>query len=639
MYVVDAVKTGLSGILARAKSGELQEAAAKKTPAMRQYEYAVARRSILGEFSSEPIKTSVECQANAKAARRKERLDLVSRALVACPRHAPQAARLRQDMDEVENMRCAKHVYLANDPDAPPDLRDNPPPGFVKPSPEQLEEMGLDEDLLNPVGSNFKAAVYFKDPAVWGEDSEPKAVLAFRGSTPEKEDWDNNFRQDANAKAPYYERAVLIGNSLAKHHASVQLVGHSLGGGLASAAQGGSGLTASTYNAAGLHSATVAQYSKDALHRAAEACKIRAIRLDGEVLTKTQETGLTGLIASKAVGEKRVIMPSHDNAYFQGLQGEEKVEKGDSYDTYLHGMDEVIDSTEKEKREDESILKNASKENVMADLLAIYSRLRRAFYFVLLTIGVTVMFSFTATAAPSFDLKAANYYFEESKSLALLDAAMAGKLATAKDLVAKGADPNAEGPLHNPHNRLRLLHYAIAAHNGQAVRVLVEVGADPELNTIGGGGPAFLFAVTLDNVDMLSLLIDLRPIKELSNEMLRHLLFESVIRSRPRCLDLLLQKGAPIDFRDKSGYTVMMRALDAQEYDLAEHLILQGASVAIEAKGGMTPAYSIEYDLQKFKPGSPTYNKVLHIKKMMEERGAVFPALSPAEVRAKRGKQ
>jgi hypothetical protein len=361
MYVVDLVKTGLSGYLANAKSAELQQAAARKTPAMREHEYAVARQSILGQFSSQPIKTTVECQRNAKATRRNERLDLVSRSLVACPRHAAQAARLRQDMDEVENMRCAKHVYLANDPDAPPDLRDNPPPGFVKPTPEQLEEMGLDEDVLNPAGSNFKAAVYVKDPAVWGPDPEPRAVLAFRGSTPEKEDWDNNFRQDANRDAPYYERAVLIGNSLAKHQASVQLVGHSLGGGLASAAQGGSGLTASTYNAAGLHPATVAWYSNDAQHTAAEASKIRAIRLDGEVLTKTQETGLTGLLASKAVGEKRDIMPSHDSAYFKGLQDEEKAEKEECYDTYLHGMDEVIDSTEKQKTEDQSVLKQCVK--------------------------------------------------------------------------------------------------------------------------------------------------------------------------------------------------------------------------------------------------------------------------------------
>jgi hypothetical protein len=173
-------------------------------------------------------------------------------------------------MDEVENMRCAKHVYLANDPNAPEDLRSNPPPGFTSATPKQLKAMGLDEEMLNPDGSNFKAAVYVKDPAVWGANPKPEAVVAFRGSTPAEEDWQNNFAQDANKESKYYHNAVQIGNTLAMNNCSAHIVGHSLGGGLASAAQGGSGLTASTYNAAGLHPETVAPYSEDAQHMAAE---------------------------------------------------------------------------------------------------------------------------------------------------------------------------------------------------------------------------------------------------------------------------------------------------------------------------------------------------------------------------------
>lgn len=53
----------------------------------------------------------------------------------------------------------------------------------------------------------------------------------------------------------------------------------------------------------------------------------------------------------------------------------------------------------------------------------------------------------------------------------------------------------------------------------------------------------------------------------------------------------------------------------------------------------MTPAYSVQYDLKKFRPGTPTHNKVLHLKQMMEERGAIFPAQSPEEIRAMRAQQ
>ena len=255
-----------------------------------------------------------------------------------------------------------------------------------------------------------------------------------------------------------------------------------------------------------------------------------------------------------------------------------------------------------------------------------------------MSIGVIVMMTVNGNGAPTFKLKAPKEYFDDAKTLALLKAALAGNLEKAKLLVADGANPNAEGPRDNPYNRLRLLHYAIAAKNAQAVRVLMAVGADPELSTLGGTGRAFLFAMKLDNLEMLSLLLDLRPVTTLSKDTLKRLLFRSVAIPRPRCLDLLLKRGAPIDFPDDAGYTIMMRAMDAQDYDLAERLLLQGASVHIEAGGGMTPAYSAQYDLQKFKPGSPTNNKVLRFKELMQARGAVFPALSPAEVRARRTK-
>jgi ankyrin repeat protein len=101
-------------------------------------------------------------------------------------------------------------------------------------------------------------------------------------------------------------------------------------------------------------------------------------------------------------------------------------------------------------------------------------------------------------------------------------------------------------------------------------------------------------------------------------------------------LEQLLKRGAPIDLQDDAGYTIMMQTIDAQDFDLAEWILSQGASVHVEAVGGMTPAYSVQYDLKKFKLGTPTYSKVLHLKALMEARGAVFPALSPNEVKARR---
>lgn len=246
------------------------------------------------------------------------------------------------------------------------------------------------------------------------------------------------------------------------------------------------------------------------------------------------------------------------------------------------------------------------------------------------------MIGSNVTGASSFDLKPPSYYFVDIKTQLLLKSAMLGDIHGAKRLVADGANPNDEGPLDNSHNRLRPLHYAIAAGNKDAIRILISAGADPELS-VAGLGRSFLFAMALKDQEILSLLLDLKPISELSEDTLEYMLFQSVTLGSSGYLQLFLDRGAEIDFRDSSGYTALIRALDAEDYGMAQWLLLRGASVNVEAYNGMTPTYSVEFHLKKYKVGSPTYNKVLRLKELMQEHGAVFPPQTPAEVRAKRG--
>lgn len=72
--------------------------------------------------------------------------------------------------------------------------------------------------------------------------------------------------------------------------------------------------------------------------------------------------------------------------------------------------------------------------------------------------------------APTFALKSAEYYFADARALALLRAALAGDAAQAKAAVAAGAPLDEEGPRSKPDNRLRLLHYTVAADNAAADR-------------------------------------------------------------------------------------------------------------------------------------------------------------------------
>ena len=334
--------------LAKRQAKSLSQARAAQLaqdPDLAQKEYQASREAVLGkEFSTAPASQAcVPCMSNAKAARRAERLNLVSQGLNGCPEHADVAARLRRDLDQVEHARVAKAVYLKYDPTAPADLR-APPAGFLDATDEELASLGLNQKMLAPDNTDFRAALYKKDPAVWGDNPKPPYDLVFRGSTLAPEDWQNNFAQNANNESSYYLRAVNIGNKLARSEFAdqVQMVGHSLGGGLASAAQGGSGAIATTFNAAGLHPKTVARYSTLADHMSAEPDKILAYHVEGEVVTQTQESGLTQYFAHTAPGQRAIIAPTDP-----ALSAEDR-----------HGMNEVIAAMEKQKQADEATLKD-----------------------------------------------------------------------------------------------------------------------------------------------------------------------------------------------------------------------------------------------------------------------------------------
>lgn len=346
---IDAIKGAVARRLGAWKASGLQAAQAKKTPEMLQRELASSQRAMLGEFSSQPSEWVQRCIVQAKAARRQQRLALIDKAVGGCPDHLDTATRLRRDMDEVEHMRAAKAVYGARD--AVPEV----PPGFKAATPDDLAGLGLTQQDLTPPESSFTAAVYMKDPAVWGARAEPAAVVAFRGSTIQQQDWQNNFAQGMNSESAYYRNAVSIGRALADSGTPVHIVGHSLGGGLASAAQGASGLPASTFNAAGLHPDTVARYAGQGF--AAQPAQIKALRVQGEVLTKTQEEGWMSRLMHEAVGQKTDLAPATSKEAFEAMKQAQLLDPKEDYATFLHGMDEVIGSMEARKSTDEGALK------------------------------------------------------------------------------------------------------------------------------------------------------------------------------------------------------------------------------------------------------------------------------------------
>lgn len=66
-------------------------------------------------------------------------------------------------------------------------------------------------------------------------------------------DWQNNVKQQFGFEAKQYEQSIKIAQSLSKEHENLIFIGHSLGGGLASANSRATGRDAITFNASALN--------------------------------------------------------------------------------------------------------------------------------------------------------------------------------------------------------------------------------------------------------------------------------------------------------------------------------------------------------------------------------------------------
>ncbi|MBL8817964.1 MAG: hypothetical protein JNL58_18205 [Planctomyces sp.] len=154
--------------------------------------------------------------------------------------------------------RVLRHGILA---EAVYERADLPHFGMQKLSLDELQKLGVSPEVRKwleyPDVSGFKAAMY-RD-FVSGE-----YVVAFAG-TENYSDWLTDGWQGAGYGDGQYSVAMEIGfvlKSIPKlQHSGVWVTGHSLGGGLASAASVAGGLNANTFNAAGLHVNTLTNWN------------------------------------------------------------------------------------------------------------------------------------------------------------------------------------------------------------------------------------------------------------------------------------------------------------------------------------------------------------------------------------------
>lgn len=306
---------------------------------------------------------AAQLQEMTKAERWQARKDLIAKGSNSVYPDAQIAAkRLAANNIAVEKAKLAENVYktvnpLETTPGVPEGWKD------ISNDASALDKLGLKSNMLYDKANSpdFLSRVYQPDPKVFGKDMNP--TLVFRGSRepeffPMKNmaDWKNNAAQGLGMESDYYRKAVQIGKQIYRSGQKIDIAGHSLGGGLASATSVASGQAGWTFNAAGLHSSTVEKYGGSLL---GNKDNIQAYRVEGELLTKIQEVNLVEdykmlnghiptLIAKEEIS---AIMPNAAGVVHD-LPG------GTGGPLDRHGIGQAIDCIEQQKDEDISIIRS-----------------------------------------------------------------------------------------------------------------------------------------------------------------------------------------------------------------------------------------------------------------------------------------
>jgi len=181
---------------------------------------------------------------------------------------------------------------------------------------------------------------------------------------------------------------------------------------------------------------------------------------------------------------------------------------------------------------------------------------------------------------------------------------------------------------------MTLLFYALTAKKHAAVTELIKVGANPAQIDKELGSPLDLAVQAKESLSLESIL-DAGVSPNAINSWGTPLLFTAACLDSTENLQLLVARKADLDATDKNlNRTAVFEAVSKRCYDQACYLIEQGAKVDVTTVNGLTLAYSVQWDLEHHKAGSPGFEKLTKLKRLIQERGINFPADPPPVVRA-----
>lgn len=176
-----------------------------------------------------------------------------------------------------------------------------------------------------------------------------------------------------------------------------------------------------------------------------------------------------------------------------------------------------------------------------------------------------------------------NKVFTDSTTAALAEAVKDGDAGKIRELVAGGANPNAEGE-----NGLPLLQWAMLNQSRGGFEALLAAGADPTRGD-SDGNTAVHLAAQANTKYWLDTLLARGASPDTPNTVTQATpLMSALMTERPENADLLLKAGAKLDAVDRQGNSALHVAAKINEMGRALQLLEDGANPNLKNVRGST---------------------------------------------------
>lgn len=184
-----------------------------------------------------------------------------------------------------------------------------------------------------------------------------------------------------------------------------------------------------------------------------------------------------------------------------------------------------------------------------------------------------------------------------------------------------------------------LLIYAVKTGALKSIEALLEMGASPEAKATDRNGNSFsaiYTSVTIKDSRPLSVFLNYGVSPNYIEDGIP-LAFYAQKWNNHNAVELLVENKLDVDINSEFNYSLLMDALDRLDYEAATFWIDKGINVRHIDEVGRSAAYSVQRGLERYIEGSEPHEKLQQIKKLMIDKGAEFPALSPEKQREKLG--